>query len=131
MRVNKYVMDATYEASADLSAYQWRFVKPTTGVATGPMARLAACTSGIGFILQNKPAALGRGGVIRIYGFSELVVDGTSGGGIVPGNHIKPAAAGVGVVCTAGDTYSAIAFEASIASGDRIEVLCERGVLHS
>ena len=129
MRVNTYVLDKTYEASADLSAYQWKFVKPTTGVAGGPSARLALCESGIGWILQNKPAALGRGGVIRIYGFSELVVDGTSP--IVPGNHIKPTTGGVGVVCSAGDTYSAIAWEASAANGDRIEVLCERGVLHS
>lgn len=131
MRVNTYVLDKTYEASADLSTYQWKFVKPSTGVATGPQARLALCESGIGFILQNKPAALGRGGVIRIYGFSELVVDGSSGGGIVPGNHIKPTTGGIGIVCSAGDTYSAIAFEASTVLNDRIEVLCERGLLHT
>ena len=131
MRVNTYVLDKTLEASADLSAYQWKFVKPSTGVATGPQARLALCESGIGFIMQNKPAALGRGGVFRIYGFSELVVDGSNGGGIVPGSHIKPTTGGKGIVASAGDTYSAIAFEASSVDGDRIEVLCERGVLHS
>jgi hypothetical protein len=130
VRVNTYLLDKTFEADSDLSSYQHMFVKPTTGVAYGPMARVTLCESGHGFVLQNKPKAIKQGAVLRIYGFSELVVDGTAGGGISVGSYIKPTTGGKGVAASAGDYYSAIAFEASAANNDKIEVLCERGILH-
>jgi len=130
MRVNTYVLDKTIEASTNLSAYQWCFVKPTTGVGQSAQLALhtgAAATNNVAFILQNKPAAQGHGGVIRVYGMSELCVDGTTP--IVPGDPLKPKAGGLGTKCSAGDGYSAIALEPSTAATDRIEVLCERGIL--
>ena len=136
MRVNTYVLDKTFEA-ADTTLLQWKFAKPTTGVATGPQAKMTLCTDAMGFIVQNAPTVAGRGAVIRIYGFSELYVDGTAApavgtgnGPIAPGTMLKPTTGGIGIAVTAGDNYSAIAMEASIAAGDRIEVLCERGVSH-
>jgi hypothetical protein len=111
-----------------MSALQYTFVKPGPGVATGPQARLVPCTGvagEMGFVLQNKPKQY-TGGVIRVYGFSECKVDGTVV--IAPGDKLKANASGLGIkTVTAGDTYSAIAFEASSAVGDIIEVLCDRG----
>lgn len=133
MRVNSYVHDKTYEAGVDLSALQYTFVKPVSGVATGPQCRLGPCT-GIagetGWILQNKPKQY-TGAVIRIYGFSELIVDGGAGA-IAPGDKLKSNGTGQGIkvgAAAAGQYYSAIAWEASSATGDRIEVLCDRGLV--
>jgi len=130
MRVNTYVLDKTYEANTDLSALQYTLVKPSTGVATGPQTRIVACGAGDrGFVLQNKPKALGQGAVLRILGFSQLFVDG-SGTAIAPGDALKSNASGQGIkTTTPGDHYSAIAFEASTAAGDLIEVLVDRGTV--
>ena len=126
MRVYTHVLDKTYEAATDLSALQFTFVAPTTGVAGGPSCRVAAVTSGPGaLILQNKPTQY-KGAVCRIYGFSELYVLGTAVP-IVVGDYLKPGAGGKGVKCEAGDAYSAQAYEASSADNDLIEVLCDRG----
>lgn len=119
--------DVTFEAAANLSALQFTFVKFSAGVATGPQARVSACGLGDrGFILQNKPIQF-TGAVIRIYGFSQLYVDGGAGA-IAPGDKLKSNASGLGIkTTTATDEYSAIACESSSATGDLIEVLCDRG----
>jgi len=129
MRVSTYVLDKTYEAAANLSALQFTLVKPSSGVATGPQARLSACGAGDrGWVLQNKPQQ-NTGAVIRIYGFSQLFVDGGAGA-IAPGDMLKSNAGGLGIkTTTAGNYYSAIAWESSSATGDLIEVLCDRGTV--
>jgi hypothetical protein len=123
--------DITLEATADYSSgdtYQYTFVGLAAGSATGPQARVSSITSGFGFIMQNKPKQY-KGAVIRLRGTSALKVDGTTP--ISVGDFIKPSTGGKGVKASAGDTYSAIALEASSADGDIIEVIAERGLAHS
>jgi len=125
-------LDVTFEANADYSGangaapngYQFTFVGPVAGVATGPQARVAQVTASTfgAMILQNKPK-LQKGAVVRICGFSKLAVDGT-GTPIVVGSPLKPGAAGMGNVASVDDYIGAIAFEPSSATvGEIIEVL--------
>jgi hypothetical protein len=126
--------DVTFEVDTDLSTSQWTFVKPVDGEAGGPQARLTQCGAGdSGWILQNSPGG-GRdvaynvphlGGRIRRSGFSKLKVDGSETA-IAVGDKLKPNEDGLGVKATSGQ-YSAIAYEASDAEGDIIEVLVEHG----
>jgi hypothetical protein len=118
--------DTTLEAATDMSLLQYTFVKPSTGVAGGPSARVAVCGAGDrGWILQNKPLQY-KGAVIRIKGFSALKVDG-SGTAIAVGDPLKSDGAGLGIKATAATIFNAIAMEASSAAGDIIEVLVMHG----
>ncbi len=121
--------DISLQASADLSALQFTFVKLNTGVSGGPAATLAALTasSSSGFILQDKPLS-GKAGRIRLEGTSALKVDG-SGTAIAVGDPLKSDGAGLGIKATTGTFFGAIAMEASAAAGDIIEVLVQRGYL--
>ena len=124
-RVAHDVFSKSYEASADLSASQYCFVKPSTGVAGGVSARMALCganerTFGV---LQTNPNAIGLAGTVRHAGTTKLKVDG-SGTAISVGDPLKSNASGIGVKAgTDKDHVGAIALEASTASGDLIEAL--------
>jgi len=125
MRTSHGILDKSYEANADLSTYQFCFVKAVAGPAGGVNARLDLAEAGartVG-ILQNKPSAAGLAAVGRFLGFSKLKVDG-SGTAIAAGDALKPTTGGVGIkVASNNDMVGAIAMEASSASGDIIEVL--------
>jgi hypothetical protein len=121
-------MDKTWEANADLSSNQFRFVKGVAGPAGGVQGRVGLATIGtrsIG-ILQNKPDAAGKGAVVRLSGTSKLQVDG-SGTAITVGLPLKPNAIGRGIAAsTDKDHVGAIAMEPSTAAGDVIEVILEK-----
>jgi hypothetical protein len=65
-------MQITLEAAADLSAHQFKFVKLD---ANGRIAAIAAVTDKPIGILQDKPAALGRGGNVMLAGVSKVSAD--------------------------------------------------------
>lgn len=125
MRVFKDVFTKSYEASADLSASRYCFVKPSTGVAGGVSARIALCGAnerGFG-VLQDAPDAVGIAGAVRHLGTTKLKVDGT-GTPIVVGSVLKSDASGRGVVAgTDKDKVLARALEASTAEDDIIEAI--------
>ncbi len=113
------VYSESYEAAADLSAKQYFAVKLDS---TANRVALAGAGVGVG-ILQNKPAAIGRGAEVRHLGISRHVVDGNATA-IVIGSKITADSAGKGVVAdTAGDIAYAEALEASTVDGDEISVL--------
>ena len=117
--------DVPFAASADISAYQYCFMGMPDS--SGQVTFTGAGEHILG-ILQNKPAAAGRGASVRVYGVSKLVVDGNVGA-IVPGDRLISDAAGKGVKGeTDNNEMGAIALEASTAAGEIISVLVIPGV---
>jgi hypothetical protein len=111
-------LDTTYLAAADLSAKQYRFV---TVDSNGRMAVATRGALAIG-ILQDKPAALDRAGVVRtVCGTKSKVVVGT--GGLTKGQVIVSDANGAAVTAASSDNaYLGFALEAGSA-GDIIAML--------
>lgn len=125
MRINLPGQDMTFDAAADLSTHQFKFVIGAAQSGTSQLARVnVSGANGRCFgILQNKPNAANLGAVVRVSGRSKLVVDG-SGTNITVGMPLKSAAAGVGVAAaTDKDKVGGIALEASTAANDIIDVL--------
>lgn len=113
------ILCKTYTADADLSSYQYRFVKLT---ATG----IAICGNGevpIG-ILQNDPN-IGEQANVMLMGISNLVAHAA----IAINATLGSQAVGRAVTVSADtNTYNAIALEAATAQGDEIKVLLTAGV---
>lgn len=61
---------ASYQAAADLSDWQFRFVKLDSN---GQIAKVSAVTDVPLGILQDKPAAAGRAGAVMLDGMSKVV----------------------------------------------------------
>lgn len=124
MRQAKNGQDVTFDAAADLSLLQFTAVKYAAAISGGQLASLAA--AGVGErahgILQNKPSVAGRGAVMRVSGFSKMVVDGNAGA-IAAGDPLLLAAGGIGVKATTDkDHCIGWACEPSVAAGDIIEI---------
>lgn len=107
----------SYPAGADLSSYQYRFVK----VSSGQFVLCGAGDSSFG-ILQDTPNAAGVAGSALYEGISRIVVDaGTTP--IAAMDNLKSDASGRGVkTTTAGDEVGAIALEAATTTGAIIAV---------
>lgn len=89
-------IDLTFEASGDLSTKQYFAVKLDSN---GQIAVAGAGEKAIG-ILQNKPAAAGRAGTVRVFGVSRMY----AGGVIAPGANVAADAAGEGKTAVANTT---------------------------
>lgn len=93
MAFEEDVLDISCVVTADMSAYQYHFMKlsadNTVTVCTG------ATDSPVG-VLQNKPTASGQVARIRVYGVSRVIAGGVLGFGDLVGTD----AAGEGVVKT-------------------------------
>ena len=98
----------SFEASADLSAAQYFFMKVTsTGVALAGNGEKS-----VG-VLQNKPAALGREATVAINGVTKMEAGGT----IAIDGDVASDAAGKAVAAATGDQILGIAL-ASAVNGD-------------
>src|SRR5512146_3526347 len=92
--------DITVPAGSDLSSYQYRFMKlDTSGYATPCSAK----TDVVVGILQNKPAAAGRGARIRISGISLMYHSAAN----AAATTLSPCAVGGGTATTT-DSVGAI-----------------------
>lgn len=87
--------DYSYQAAADLSAYQYRFVKLDSN---GQIALCSAATDVPFGILQDKPAAQGRAGRVMHDGRSKLV----AGANLAKSDRVGTDATGRGVALVAG-----------------------------
>lgn len=113
------VLCKSYIASADLSSYQYRFVKLASDTT------IAICGAGevpLG-ILQNDPES-GEVGNVMILGISKL----NASAAISRHAYVASAANGQGVATTTDDTaVGGMAIEAATADGDEIDVILTPG----
>jgi len=117
------------EAGEDLSSEQYHFVYADTD---GQLLHCDTATQAILGILQDDPDEAGKGCLLGIAGISRLEVDGTAGGGIVPGTKLTSNATGQGVLTTTDkQIYGAISLGTSTAADDVIMVLLTPGQMVS
>lgn len=103
-------LDITFLAAADLSSYQYCFVKLS---ADNTVNVCGAGEQAIG-ILQNKPSAAGKEARVRVFGVSRLV-NGTAGA-IAYGAKVMSAASGKGVASTTDkDIYFGVVLQGTTA----------------
>jgi len=113
----------TFIAAADLSDYQYCFVKFS---AKDTVAMCGASEDMVG-ILQNKPDAAGKAASVVLLGVSQLRVDGNAGAITRGTSYLESDAAGEGVVTTTDkDPVGALALASSSAANDQIPVLVTR-----
>jgi Uncharacterized conserved protein (DUF2190) len=105
-----------FEASADLSASQFRVVKlGSTGIAVA-----TAATDNIVGVLQDKPAAAGRACQVMVHGISRVVASAA----ITKGAFLTATTGGkVVTTTTAGQHIIGTAVEDAAADGDVIACL--------
>jgi len=113
------IADLTFSASTDLSAAQYKFVRPTT--AANKSVVLANGASGpVPYgVLQNDPVA-GEAAQVRVYGTSQVWFSGS--GALEAGEFIVSGSAG-GAEKAALSSVNGIALEAISAGSGYIEVL--------
>ena len=120
MAVNAYEVPGqviSLQAREDLSAYQFRFVGlPDTSNQVTYCGAGAKATG----VLQNKPAAAGRGAAIMISGISLV----TAGAAITVGAKVMSDAAGKAITATAGGSKEVlgIALQTVTADGHLVSV---------
>lgn len=102
--------DITLPAVGDLSAAQYKAVV----VNTSGQAAAAGADAVIAGILQNDPAAAGRGCTVRNFGSSKFVA-GT--GGVTAGDTLRSEAGGALVTASTGENRGALALETVAAGG--------------
>lgn len=115
-------LDISLKAAADLSALQFRIMKIS---AARTINKATAATDEMIGILQDKPAAAGRVGTVRVGGLSKL----ESGGTISAGAPVTSDANGKGVASAPSSANESIigwAIEAAV-SGDIFTVLLGPG----
>lgn len=91
----------SFQAAADLSDWQFRFVKLD---ANGQVAKVTATTDQPFGILQDKPAAQGRAANIMLDGRSKLVM----GANVAKGDFIGTDATGRGIAVAFGTANASI-----------------------
>jgi len=110
------VLDLTFKAAADLSDYQFHFVK----ISADHTVNLCGANERAIGILQNEPDAANESATVRVLGVSKLV----AGEGIAVGKMITSKSDGHGEVADAASEWvGALALKAASDSGDIIEVL--------
>ena len=100
----------SYQAAADLSDWQFRFVKLD---ANGQIAKVTAATDKPFGILQDKPAAQGRAGAVMLDGMSKLV----GGANVAKGDTIGTDAQGRGVAKADGSAVGMCRTDNSVVGG--------------
>lgn len=85
----------SFQAAADLSAQQFRFVKLD---ANGQIAAITAVTDIPIGVLQDKPGAAGRAGCVMLNGISKIV----GGANLAKADQVGPDAQGRAVAYVAG-----------------------------
>ena len=109
------VLDVSLLAAADLSGYQYRFVKLT---ADNTVNVCGAGEQAIG-VLQNKPTGAGQAARVRVLGVSRVV----AGGSVTYGQKLGTDANGAGVAKTADKAiYLGIVID-GVGSGETITAL--------
>jgi hypothetical protein len=88
--------NVSFAAADDLSAYQFRFLKLT---GADEVDIVSAATDRVVGVLQNKPAAAGRGAAVAVVG----VIKMQAGGAITAGDPFKTNATGFAVSASSGD----------------------------
>ena len=86
MAVKKELFCDTWPAAADLSNYQYYFVK---GDSNGRAALITSVTDIVIGVLDNDPAALDRGARVMLLGICKVVTDG-SGTSIARHDWLEP-----------------------------------------
>ena len=107
------------KANADLSSKQYYGMKFSTTDWTFQIATAGACDA----ILQDKPAAAGRAGSLRISGGSKVVLGGT----VTAGQHGTTDANGAFVAVTTDKQRYVCKFIEGGDSGDTVSAIMERG----
>lgn len=115
----KALLQQTFNAAADLSSFRYRFVVMSADY-TVNIAGAGARALGV---LQDNPAAAGRGALVCTDGTTKLV----AGAAVAAGALLTSDATGRGVTAGGGTQYSAKALQAATAAGDLIEVQLENG----
>lgn len=105
----------TLPANADLSSYQYHCVDINT---SGNVAVLASQGAKVLGVIQNKPAAAGRGATVCIFGVTKAELDGT----VTVGDELTSAATGGVEEAASGDYVIGRALESGV-SGDIISIL--------
>lgn len=108
------VLDITLEASADLSADQFKLIQTDSS----GQAALTGAGGVVTGILQDEPDAAGQGAAVRVYGVTKV----KAGAAISVGDQIESDASGLAITTTTGYIIG-IALEAASASGDIIPML--------
>ncbi len=104
-------------AGADLSANQYRFVKP--GATEGQVVAIAAATDKPIGVQYDAPNAAGK----EIEVASGGIVEVTAGAAIAYGAEVQTNAAGKAITLTTGGTSIGRALQAASADGDRLSIL--------
>jgi len=111
----------THPASADLSSSQYRLMAVNS---SGQVAAAGAGARSDG-VLQNAPAAQGRGATIAFGGISKV----EAGAAVAAGALITPDASGKAVTIGSGDVPAGKALEAASGDGSIISVQLNLGNL--
>jgi hypothetical protein len=104
-------------AGADLSANQYRFVKP--GATEGQVVAIAAAADKPIGVQYDTPSAAGRAIEVASGGIVEV----TAGAAIAYGAEVQTNATGKAITATTGGTVVGRALQAAAADGDRISIL--------
>jgi hypothetical protein len=104
------------EASADLSAHQFKFM----ALSSGQLALQTSSSAANVGVLQDKPAAAGRVGSVAISGRVKVV----SGAAVSVGALVMSSTTGKAITATgSGNRVEGLALTASGADGELIEIL--------
>lgn len=84
MAFEEDVLDISALVTADLSAYQYCFVKMSANNTVTPVTGVTDVILGV---LQNKPTASGQVARVRVYGVTRVKAGGILGYGDLVGSH--------------------------------------------
>lgn len=118
MAKQEAVVSLSFEADADLSAAQWKFVELS---ADGQAMLVNGAGQRILGVLQNDPSAAGRDAEVAVSGRVKVI---TGAGGLAPGNEVMSTAAGLAVVATTALHIVGLALTTA-AAGELCEILLQ------
>jgi hypothetical protein len=122
-RSNEDNIRMTFKAAADLSDYQYCFVK----FSAADTVNICGASEDMIGILQNKPDAAGKAASVVVLGISQLRVDGNAGAITRGTSYLESNSTGEGVVTTTDtDPVGALALASSTAANDQIPVIVVR-----
>jgi hypothetical protein len=120
MSYEEVLKTISVEASADLSAHQYKFMNVDS---SGQLELVTTLGGEFLGILQDKPAAVGRAGSVGIDGVTKIEASAA----IAAGAIVVSTTAGLAVTASAdGQIVLGIAMEAATATGDIIAVTIDK-----
>jgi len=128
----RFNVEITVPASADLSAFQYRCVNLTDSGSAGTFAQAiqASASTAIIGVLTNKPTAAGQGARVCIFGVTKMEAAGAIGIGALVTQH----GAGRGTSAVANNANNTVvgyylgrALTRAAASGDIFEIFVNPG----